>query len=37
VPAGWIALVLVSLVSRPPDEEQLALVDRLRTPAAKEL
>jgi len=24
-------------VSRPPDEEQLALVDRLRTPAAKEL
>ncbi len=37
VPAGWIALVLVSLVTRPPDDEQLKLVDRLRTPSANEL
>jgi cation/acetate symporter len=33
VPAGVVALVVVSLLTRPPDEAELALVDRMRFPA----
>ena len=36
VPAGLFALVVVSLLSRPPGAEQVALVDRLRVPAPGE-
>jgi cation/acetate symporter len=36
VPAGLFALIVGSLLSRPPDAEQVALVDRLRVPAAGE-
>jgi cation/acetate symporter len=32
VPAGAAALVLVSLLTRPPEADELALVDRLRQP-----
>jgi cation/acetate symporter len=36
VPAGLAVLVLVSLLSRTPDAEQMAMVDRLRVPAPDE-
>jgi cation/acetate symporter len=36
VPAGVLATVIVSLVSRPPGAEQLAVVDRMRFPSAEE-
>jgi cation/acetate symporter len=36
VPAGVAALVVVSLLTRPPDEAQLALVERMRFPARGE-
>ncbi|MBA4178488.1 MAG: cation acetate symporter [Leptothrix sp. (in: Bacteria)] len=36
VPAGLIAMVAFSLLTRPPGVEQLALVDRMRVPAADE-
>ncbi len=36
VPAGAAVMVLVSLLTRPPDAEQRSLVDRLRVPAPDE-
>jgi cation/acetate symporter len=36
VPAGAAVMIVVSLLTRAPDAEQLALVDRMRVPAADE-